>query len=109
MIGAAVIDQFLGPHPTKCQATYIWIDGTGEIIRSKTRTIDPIPLNINEYPIWNYDGSSCGQSHGLNSDLYLKPVAHYPDPFLGGRNCLLLCETLNHRNEPTSKLFYPKN
>lgn len=57
---------------------------------------------FSEYPIWNYDGSSCGQSSGLNSDLYLKPVAHYPDPFLGGQNRLVLCETLNHLNEPTS-------
>uniref|UniRef100_A0AC34RH74 GS catalytic domain-containing protein n=1 Tax=Panagrolaimus sp. JU765 TaxID=591449 RepID=A0AC34RH74_9BILA len=31
----------------------------------------------------------------------LKPVAHYPDPFLGGQNHLVLCETLNHLNEPT--------
>lgn len=56
-----------------------------------------------DYPIWNYDGSSTGQTKKCNdSDLYLKPVAVYPDPFLGGNNRLVMCETLDHKMNPTA-------
>uniref|UniRef100_A0AC35GN77 GS beta-grasp domain-containing protein n=1 Tax=Panagrolaimus sp. PS1159 TaxID=55785 RepID=A0AC35GN77_9BILA len=47
-------------------------------------------------------GSSTGQATGRFSDLFLKPVAEYPDPFLGcGNNCLVLCETYDAENNPT--------
>lgn len=59
---------------------------------------------------WNFDGSSTGQAPGDNSDVYLKPVAVYPDPFRteGGNNILVLAECwmsdgtpnkFNHRHE----------
>lgn len=87
---------------SKCQATYIWIDGTGENLRSKMRVLDSLPTSIDEYPIWNYDGSSTGQATGRKSDLMLRPVAEYPDPFLGGgNNRLVLCETYDAENNPT--------
>ncbi|GMT17673.1 hypothetical protein PFISCL1PPCAC_8970 [Pristionchus fissidentatus] len=103
-LGTAVVDQFLGipPHPTKCQATYIWIDGTGENVRCKTRTMDSAPTSVDQYPIWNYDGSSTGQAVGRDSDTYLKAVAHYPDPFLGGQNKLVMCETFDKDMKPTA-------
>uniref|UniRef100_A0AC34G0F9 GS beta-grasp domain-containing protein n=1 Tax=Panagrolaimus sp. ES5 TaxID=591445 RepID=A0AC34G0F9_9BILA len=89
-------------HPTKCQATYIWIDGTGENLRSKTRILDSVPKNIDDYPLWNFDGSSTGQATGRFSDLILKPVKDFPDPFLGcGNNRLVLCETYDNQNNPT--------
>uniref|UniRef100_A0AC35EW33 GS beta-grasp domain-containing protein n=1 Tax=Panagrolaimus sp. PS1159 TaxID=55785 RepID=A0AC35EW33_9BILA len=97
------ITNFGIPIPTtKCQATYIWIDGTGENLRSKTRILDDVPKCIDDYPLWNYDGSSTGQATGRFSDLFLKPVAEYPDPFLGcGNNRLVLCETYDAENNPT--------
>ena len=41
----AVLDRYMRlPQPDdKIMATYVWIDGTGEYCRAKTRTIDFIP------------------------------------------------------------------
>ncbi|OXA57898.1 glutamine synthetase [Folsomia candida] len=83
------------------QLTYIWIDGTGEYVRAKTRTHYSVPKSAEELPIWNYDGSSTYQAEGSNSDVYLHPVALYKDPFLQGNHKLVLCETYKYNKKPT--------
>ena len=55
-----------------------------------------------ELPVWNFDGSSTGQSEGRNSDVYLKPSAIYRDPFIPGDNVLVMCETLDPEGKPTA-------
>uniref|UniRef100_A0A0K0F4N8 Glutamine synthetase n=1 Tax=Strongyloides venezuelensis TaxID=75913 RepID=A0A0K0F4N8_STRVS len=85
----------------KVQCEYIWIDGTGENLRCKTRTLDFEPQNVDQLPLWNFDGSSTGQATGTNSEIILKPVAIFKDPFRLGKNKLVLCETYNSKMQPT--------
>jgi glutamine synthetase len=67
-------------------AEYIWIDGYGKL-RSKNRVIrniNGIDFKVDDatyYPQWNYDGSSTNQATTNESEVILKPVAVYEDPF----------------------------
>lgn len=76
------------------QAEYVWIGGSGHDLRCKTKTLNLEKVtSLDQLPIWNFDGSSTGQAPGKDSEVYLKPVAFYPDPFRRGNNILVLCET----------------
>ena len=78
---------------------YVWIDGFGKA-RSKTKVIKKTlgslvtSANFRTIPEWNYDGSSTGQAEGPNSEVILKPVAYFKDPFRRREGSyLILCET----------------
>jgi glutamine synthetase len=79
----------------KVLAEYVWIGGSGnpDDLRCKTKTLNKEVKSVDELPVWNYDGSSTGQAPGKDSEVYLKPVKIYPDPFRGGKNILVLCES----------------
>ncbi|KAL1116985.1 hypothetical protein AAG570_004313 [Ranatra chinensis] len=98
-----VLNRFMQlPQPeNQIQAMYVWIDGTGENLRAKTRTLEFVPNNVSDLPSWNYDGSSTYQSEGSNSDTFLYPVAMYRDPFRLGNNKLVLCDTYKYNKKPT--------
>uniref|UniRef100_A0A673IAU0 Glutamine synthetase n=1 Tax=Sinocyclocheilus rhinocerous TaxID=307959 RepID=A0A673IAU0_9TELE len=98
LLNKTLRQQYLSlPQGNFCQVTYVWIDGSGEGLRNKTRTMDSEPKNL---PEWNFAGSSTGQSKGHNSDMLLIPVCMFRDPFLLDPNKLVLCEVLKHTREP---------
>ncbi|KAG7498885.1 glutamine synthetase-like [Solea senegalensis] len=93
--------QYLSlPQGEKCMVTYVWIDGTGRELRSKTRTLDSEPKDIQDIPVWNFDGSSTYQSDGSNSDMNIVPVCMFRDPFSLDPNKLVLCEVFNFDHSP---------
>lgn len=108
---------------------YIWIDGQNGL-RSKTKltntkllakSFDGNMLDLGKellknttdmlraIPWWSYDGSSTDQADTAQSDILLKPVALYHDPFRSTApyrySYLVMCETYldRHTPHPTNK------
>jgi glutamine synthetase len=72
------------PLKSKQQRTvleYIWQDAEGHY-RSKTKIMPTVCWedSIETTPLWNFDGSSTGQSDAENSEIYLRPYFKCMDP-----------------------------
>ena len=86
-------------------AEYVWIDGSGMGLRAKAKTITKKINSIEDLPDWNYDGSSCYQASTHNSEVIMKPVAYFPDPFRTGDNILVMTETFVWADDSFTKLI----
>lgn len=85
----------------KVIAEYIWIDALGDM-RSKARVLEVLEeVNLGIFPEWCFDGSSTGMSYGKKSDIVLRAVAFFKDPFRRYMPAyLVLCDTYNMDNSP---------
>lgn len=80
---------------------YIWIGGNYEL-RSKAKVVDG-PVNyVNDLSYWNYDGSSTNQAVREMSEVIIKPVALFNDPFRRNHHKLVLCDTYKPTGEPVN-------
>jgi len=75
-------------------AEYIWLGGESEL-RSKTKCLHNCSgiTHVDQLEAWNFDGSSTKQATGDNSEVFLKPVRLFKDPFRGAPHIMVLCET----------------
>lgn len=89
---------------------YVWIDADGGM-RSKTRVVSleegvSASSSILSDPRrweWSFDGSSTGQATGTDSDVLIRPVAVYANPFYKNDLALaylVLCDCYNKDGTP---------
>lgn len=76
---------------------YIWLGGNSEF-RSKVKFTNDIIDHDDDYmepPDWNYDGSSTNQATGNNSEVILRPVKKYRNPYnpTNQYDYFVLCDT----------------
>lgn len=72
-------------------AEYIWIDGYGGL-RSKLKVLGSGEYCVENIPEWNFDGSSTRQGNIEQSEVVLKPVRVYDNPFYPN-GYLVMCDT----------------
>lgn len=89
----------------KCIVEYVWIGGYGDDLRSKAKTYDKPINSIDDLGEWNYDGSSTKQAETNNSEVLLRPVALFDDPFMLRPNKICLCETYMADGTPSNTNF----
>ncbi|PRD29981.1 UNVERIFIED_CONTAM: Glutamine synthetase [Trichonephila clavipes] len=93
------------PNGTEVSVANHYTGWVTKNISLKFKANNYLNVSLADLPIWDYDGSSTYQSEGSNSDVYLYPVSMYKDPFRGGDNKLVLCETYRFNKKPTGKLI----
>jgi len=101
-----VVERYASlPYPAgKILAEYVWVDAEGNT-RSKTRTLAASKADaVEKLPKWNFDGSSTDQAPGDDSEVILRPVRIFKDPFHprsdGVDNILVMCDTYTPAGEP---------
>jgi glutamine synthetase len=90
----------------KTKLEYIWLDGyePEPNLRSKVKIVDDVVTDVNDVPLWNFDGSSTKQAEGSKSDCILKPVRIYTNNTKTEKypTIYVFCEVMNSNMTPHS-------
>ena len=86
-------------------AKYLWVDGSKPtpLLRGKTRVLSyEKSLDLKDFPVWNFDGSSTNQAKTGDSDCELRPCYFVIDPLRGpgGKHVIVLCEVYDKDGNP---------
>ncbi|KAL0434497.1 UNVERIFIED_CONTAM: Glutamine synthetase leaf isozyme, chloroplastic [Sesamum latifolium] len=84
------------PYTDKIIAEYIWIGGSGIDVRSKSRTISKPVEHLLSFP----SGTMTAQVLDRPLEKIVNPQAIFKDPFRGGNNILVICDTYTPAGEP---------
>jgi len=91
---------------------YIWLDGNNpQQLRSKTKIVEAKNEDKIKLSNWNFDGSSTSQAETQKSELVLKPVNKFKNPFQEG-GFLIMCEvyhTDGQRHESNQRSILVNN
>ncbi|CAG2101389.1 unnamed protein product [Medioppia subpectinata] len=82
----------------KIQVTYIYLHpGSDNLAHycGKTKVVDFVPKHPDELPLWD-----TGIMQSSETEILLRPVRLYNDPFRGGNNRLALCNILDTDMKP---------
>ncbi|CAG2115612.1 unnamed protein product [Medioppia subpectinata] len=88
------------PSDTSILLRYIWLDGNGHDIRTKSMRSYTEPKTVDEVPNCAYCGQTCGHMKlTANSDCWLKPVLLCNDPFRQHNHKLVFCVPIKYQIE----------
>ena len=86
---------------SKTKLEYIWLDGYSPTQNlSKTLIKEDFSGELDDCPMWSFDGSSTKQAKGSSSDCLIKPVALFDDP-CRDNSYLVMTEVLNPDGTPS--------
>jgi len=84
---------------------YVWLGGSGNDLRGKTKAVEKPVKSIADLPDWNYDGSSTCQAVTESSEIILKPRKLIRDPFRREHHLICLCDCYNVDGTPALASF----